>query len=251
MDESYLAIAGYLRERRNSMRLTRAELARKAGVSEGLIQKLEQGTRPPTPTALAALFQALEVPLMYREYAATVLQPQLTTITTAIPEPTRAELNFLESFPHPACFQTAPAMDLVATNAAYRRAFPGLVRGANIIEWFLRDPRAPLAFESWEREAHRMIQAFRHMGPGLIAPERIEEIIAKCAGSPHWERLWSTDIDPAEMDWRPLRIRAADGGGEWQNMHVHLLRCELPRRDWYMYSMVPYSDSEPGLFEAR
>ncbi|WP_067707368.1 helix-turn-helix domain-containing protein [Nocardia yamanashiensis] len=249
MDESHLAIAGYLRERRNTLRLTRAELARKAGVSEGLIQKLEQGRRPPTTTALAALFQALDVPLMYREYAAMVLQPELTTLTGGIPEPTRAELNFLESFPHPACFQTAPGFDLVATNAAYRRAFPGLRRGANILEWFLLSPHARSVFASWERETHRMVQAFRHMGPGQIAPERIEEIIAACAPAPDWQRFWATDIDPAEMDWRPLRIRPADGDGAWIDMQPHLLRCEMPRREWYMYSMVPCT-GDPELFGA-
>ncbi|GAB2533812.1 helix-turn-helix domain-containing protein [Nocardia heshunensis] len=238
MEGSHTTIAGYLRERREAARLTRAELAQKAKVSEALIQKLEQGTRPPTSTSLGALFRALDVPVAYREYAATVLQPELTTVTGGESGPSRGELAFLASLPYPACYQTAPALDLIAANSAYRQAFPGLEPGGNIIAWMLLDPRARRVVEDWDREAHIMVQAFRHMAPGLTAPERIDQITRQCARSPDWQRLWSTDIDPTRMDWQPVRIRPADGG-EWTSMHVQLLRCEQPRRDWYVYSMVP------------
>lgn len=238
MDEAQAAIGGFLRERREVLGLTRAELARKANVSEALIQKLEQGTRPPTSTALGALFEALDVPPVYREYAAIVLQPELTSVESNGLEPTRVELDFLDGLPYPACYQTAPAMDLIAANAAYLQAFPGLAAGANIIEWMLLDPRARLVVEDWEREAHLMVQSFRHMAPGITAPDRIDEITRRCRQSPDWQRLWSTDIQPGELEWRPVRIRPIDGG-EWTSMHVHLMRCELPRREWYVYSMVP------------
>ncbi|UGT42644.1 helix-turn-helix transcriptional regulator [Nocardia yamanashiensis] len=244
MDEAYLAIAGFLRERRMAARLTRAELARKAGVSEALIQKLEQGTRPPTSTALHALFQALDVPAVYREYAAIVLQPELTAISNGI-EPTEAELDLLDCLPHPACYQHAPGMDLIAANAAYLRAFPGLVPGRNIIEWFLNDPRSRLVVENWDREVHVLVQAFRHMAPGITPPERIEEIIRMCEPSPHWQRLWSTDLPGELMQFRPVRIRPPEGG-EWTAMHVHILRCEIPRREWCLYTMIPVrSDAIP------
>ncbi|WP_067813382.1 helix-turn-helix domain-containing protein [Nocardia inohanensis] len=237
MDEAHLAIARFLRERRMAARLTRAELARKAGVSEALIQKLEQGTRPPTPTALHALFQALDVPPVYREYAALVLQPELTAVANGI-EPTASELDLLASLPHPACYQHAPAMDLIAANAAYARAFPGLEPGRNIIEWFLKDPRSRLVVENWQREVHVLVQAFRHMAPGIVAPDRIEEIIRLCEPSPEWQRLWSTDLPTELMEFRPVRIRPL-AGGEWTAMNVHILRCEVPRREWCLYTMIP------------
>ncbi|MFE3190839.1 helix-turn-helix domain-containing protein [Nocardia sp. NPDC059240] len=238
MEESHTTIAGYLRERREAARLTRAELAHKANVSEALIQKLEQGTRPPTSTALGALFRALDIPAVYREYAATVLQPELTTVTGGDSGPSPGELAFLASLPHPACYQTAPAQDLIAANTAYLQAFPGLEPGANIMAWMLLDPRARQVVEDWNREAHIMVQAFRYMAPGLTPPERIDQITHQCAQSPDWQRLWSTDIDPTRMDWRPVRIRPIDGS-KWTSMHVQLLRCEQPRREWYVYSMVP------------
>lgn len=244
--EAREAIMGYLRERRVAARLTRAELARRAGISEGLLQKLEQGTRPPTSTALGALFEALDVPQAYRDYAAGVLQPELTTVLATGPAPSQVELDFLNSLPNPACFQTLPALDLIAANEAYTRAFPGLVPGSNIIAWMLLDPRARIVMDDWERATHLLVHAFRHMGPGVIAPERIEEITRLCSQSPDWHRMWATDIPPADIvAGRPVRIRPLEGG-EWTTMHVQILRCELPRRDWWVYSLVPLRSEFQG-----
>ncbi|MFI6865326.1 helix-turn-helix domain-containing protein [Nocardia sp. NPDC050406] len=238
MVEPHLAIAGYLRERREAARLTRAELARRASISEGLIQKIEQGTRQPTPAALAVLFDALEVPSVFRDYCAAILQPELSTLANAEPAPTRSELDFLHSLPHPACFNIAPAQDLLAANAAFLRAFPGLRPGGNIMVWMLLDPRARQVVEDWERETHVMVQAFRHMAPGFTPPERIAEITERCSPAAEWDRLWSTDIPPIDMAPRPIRIRPLEGG-EWTAMYAHVLRYAYPRRGWGMFSLVP------------
>ena len=61
-------IARYLRERRESAGLTRAALSAAAGISPGLIQKIEQGTRTPTIEALNAMFDVLEVPALFRDH---------------------------------------------------------------------------------------------------------------------------------------------------------------------------------------
>ncbi|WP_459963524.1 helix-turn-helix domain-containing protein [Nocardia sp. IFM 10818] len=233
-----MGIAGYLRGRREGAGLSRGELARRAGVSVGLIQKIEQGRRAPTGEALAALFDALGVPAVYREYASSVLQPGLTRVAGVEGGPGRAELDFLEGMPHPAAYQVAPAMDLVAVNGAFARAFPGLGGGGNVIEWLLFDPRARVVIEDWEREVHIAVQAFRHMSAGYVSPERVEEIIGVCSRSADWGRLWSTDIGAVDFDWRPVRIRPVEGG-EWTALHVQVLRFEVPRRGWSLYSMVP------------
>ncbi|MET9491337.1 helix-turn-helix domain-containing protein [Nocardia sp. NPDC006630] len=238
MVEAHSAIAGFLRVRREAAGLTRAELARRAGVSEALIQKVEQGTRHPTPTALAALFEALDVPMQYREHAANVLQPELTDIPYDGDIPEQAELDFLSSLPYPACYQTLPGLDLIAANDAYLQAFPGLTPGVNIIAWMLLDPIARHVMGDWEREAHFMVWAFRHMAPGIATPERIEEITLLCREAPDWERFWSTDIPPPEIRRRPTRVRSLETG-EFLRMQVHIFRCELPRRQWWMYTLVP------------
>ncbi|QLY32617.1 helix-turn-helix domain-containing protein [Nocardia huaxiensis] len=243
MVDSHRAIAGYLRERRESLGLSRAALARRADVSEGLIQKLEQGTRPPTATALSALFDALEVPSIFRDHAAMVLEIELTGGAGAILELTWVELDFLESIPYPACYHTGPTLDLIATNTAYAQAFPGQKPGMSVIEWLLLDSRAREVVEDWEREAHMAVQSLRHLAPGIAAPERIDEIVARCEESPDWHRLWTTDITANVLPWRPVRIRLLDGG-EWTPMHVQNMRCEVPRQGLWLYSMVPIREPE-------
>lgn len=235
-------IAGYLRTRREAFGLTRAELARRAGVSEALLQKIEQGTRSPTAGALGPLFDALEVPDQFREHAAGLLQPELAVEPPDGPlEP--GELEFLHSLPYPACYQTMPAVDVVAANTAYLRAFPGLVPGGNIMEWMLLDPAARIAIEGWERETHLIVYGFRHMGPGLLPAERYAELVRTCSASPDWERLWSTDIAPAEIPRRPVRVRCPDTGA-WIPMRIQVFRFEVPRRPWWMYTLTPIPMAE-------
>ncbi|GAB2568860.1 helix-turn-helix domain-containing protein [Nocardia heshunensis] len=231
-------IADYLRGRREAAGLTRAELSRRAGVSEALIQKIEQGTRQPTAVALGALFTVLEVPVQVREHVATLLQPQLASFGTDITPPEPYELDFLNDMPHPACYQTMPAVDLVAANDAYLRAFPGLVPGGVIIEWMLLDPRAREVMADWERDAHFMVYGFRYMAPAIHSPERIAEIVERCSAAPEWERFYSTEVGPSDLGPRPTRVRSPETG-EWVNYHIQVFKFELPQRPWWIYSLVP------------
>ncbi|GEM30093.1 hypothetical protein NN3_11000 [Nocardia neocaledoniensis NBRC 108232] len=110
MEDPHPPIARYLRERRESLGLTRAALSTVAGVSPGLIQKIEQGTRPPTLGALLALCAALQIPEPFRDH--------LVSLS-------------LQSF---------PTFDVHAVNHAWTRQFPGLVPGTTLLEWMLLDP---------------------------------------------------------------------------------------------------------------
>ncbi len=114
--------------------------------------------------------------------------------------------------PFPASYQTSPGFDVIAVNGAFARAFPGVGAGGNVMVWMLVDPRARVVMEDWEREAHIMVQAFRHMAAGFVDPGRIAEITRMCAESPDWERLWGTDISVVDLTWRPVRIRPLEGG---------------------------------------
>lgn len=236
--DTHAGIANYLRERREVAGLSRAELGRRAGVSEALIQKIEQGTRTPTATALAALYEALDVPHQYREHAAAVLQPGLAGLAAYHEAPEPAELAFLHGLPNPACYQTVPALDVIAANEAYLRWFPGLVVGGNVIEWMLFDPRSRDAISEWDYTAHIMVHGFRYMAAGNTAPERAAEIVATCGQSPDWDRFWHTDIAPADIPRKPTAMRSPDTG-DWVPMYIQLFRYEMPRRPWWMYSVVP------------
>ncbi|MEC3919812.1 helix-turn-helix domain-containing protein [Nocardia sp. CDC160] len=231
-------IADYLRVRREAAGLTRSELSRRAGVSEALIQKIEQGTRQPTSNALGALFTALDVPVQVREHAATLLQPELASFGTEITPPEPYELDFLRGLPHPACYQTMPAVDLVAANDAYLRAFPGLEPGDVILEWMLLDPRAREVMADWERDAHLMVYGFRYLAPAIHAPEKVRAIIERCSAAPEWNRFWNTDIPSDEIEGRRTRVHSPDTG-ELVTYHIQVFKFELPQRPWWIYSLVP------------
>ncbi|MGW5113052.1 MmyB family transcriptional regulator [Nocardia sp. NPDC004123] len=231
-------IADYLRSRREAAGLTRAELSRRAGVSEALIQKIEQGTRQPTAVALGALFTALQVPAQVRDHVATLLQPELASFGTEITPPEPYELDFLRAMPHPACFQTMPAVDLVAANDAYLLAFPGLEPGDVIVEWMLLDPRAREVIDDWEREAHFMVYGFRYMASATHSPERLAAIVDRCRAAPEWDRFWSTEVPPDKVARRPVRVRSPETG-EWVSYRMQIFKFELPQRPWWIYSLVP------------
>ncbi|MFE3196062.1 helix-turn-helix domain-containing protein [Nocardia sp. NPDC059240] len=238
MTASRMEIADFVRTRREAAGLTRAELARKADVSEALIQKIEQGTRRPTAVALGALFSALGVPAQVREHVATLLQPELSTFGTQDTPPEPYELDFLDAIPYPACYQTMPSVELVAANDAYLRAFPGLAPGDVLLEWMLFDPRAREVIEDWEREIHLMVFGFRYMAPAVHPPERIQAIIDRCSAAPEWDRFWSTEVHPDNIPRRPIRVRSPDTG-DWIAYHMQLFKFELPQRPWWIYSLVP------------
>ncbi|WP_280264072.1 helix-turn-helix domain-containing protein [Nocardia wallacei] len=237
MADAHMAIAHYLRERREAAGLTRAELAQRAGVSEALIQKIEQGTRAPTPTALIALSDALRIPTQFVDHALELLQPARRQTTDLYGDLAEGEIDFLNSLPHPACYLTLPARDLIAVNDAHRRYFPTLLPGTNVIAWTLLDPIARHVLADWEQQAHVLVQAFRYMAPGVVTPERCEEIIRMCRAAPEWDRLWSTDLPPDNIP-HPVRMRSPETG-EWCPMHVHLFKIEIPTRPWWLYSLMP------------
>ncbi|WP_405135996.1 helix-turn-helix domain-containing protein [Nocardia sp. NBC_01388] len=242
MVEAHSAIANFLRSRREAAGLTRAELARRAGVSEALIQKVEQGIRQPTATALGALFGALDVPPPYRERTAGALLPELAGLYDGGAAPKPAELSFLNSLPCPACYQTTPGYDLVAINDAHRRWFPGLEPGDNVLEWMLLDPVAvDIMGDRW-RDLRTMVYAFRHMAPGPVSPERIEEIAVRCRRSPDWEQLWSGP-PPEGLPARTTRIRSPETG-ELTVMNVQLFRRDVPRRESLLYTLSPARPAE-------
>ncbi|MFJ1457868.1 helix-turn-helix domain-containing protein [Nocardia sp. N2S4-5] len=238
MAAAHSAIAAYLRERREAAALTRAELAQRAGLSAALIQKIEQGTRAPTSTALGAIFDVLRVPAQMRDHVLYLLRKDLTGTEPGCETPEPADLTFLHSLPYPACFQTIPGHELIAVNDAYRDVFPGLEPGSNIIMWMMLDPVARQVMPSWEREAGLMVYSFRVMAPGLVDPARIEEIVRVCRKAPEWERLWAAEVPPEDIPRAPVPLRSP-GSETVRFMHVHLLKFELPRRPWWIYSLVP------------
>ncbi|MFC6013990.1 helix-turn-helix domain-containing protein [Nocardia lasii] len=238
MENPRAPIARYLRERREAAGMTRAALSESAGISPGLIQKIEQGTRMPTLEALTALFTALAVPEMIRDHLVSLsladrYDPAPPTLVR------RTDQALVDGISHPASLQLHPTFHIAADNAAWRRLFPGLEVGDSMLAWMLLDPRAKTVLVDWEQQTHLCAYAFRVMGPGLETQARIAELVELCSRAPEWERLWTTEPESTyELDDPVVRCRDPRTG-EVTTMSIHSLGASLmPRRDW---SLVVYS----------
>ncbi|MFX0575780.1 helix-turn-helix domain-containing protein [Nocardia nepalensis] len=240
MADTRPSIARYLRERREAAGLTQPAMAAKTGIPQPVIQDFERGVVAPTSEALGQLFDALDVPVFFRDHIVSLTQasqfPDSFGPIPTVPLPT--DLRTLHSISQPAWFQIVPTFDLVAANAAYLRLFPGLEPGGNILEWTMLDPRAKQAVHEWHKEAHLMVYALRMMAPGLVSHERMDKIISACRSAPEWERLWLTDVAPADIarPWIHVRDPARR---ELRRMTLNVFMFEFPRRPWWMYTLVP------------
>ncbi|MFC8380846.1 helix-turn-helix domain-containing protein [Nocardia sp. NPDC056952] len=237
MEDPNASISRYLRERRESSGLTRAALGEAAGISPALIQKIEQGTRTPTLEALTALFDALDVPEVFRDHLVSLSVAHRYDSPPSLVRP--ADQVLIDGITHPASLQLHPVYEVLATNAAWRLVFPGLETGASMLEWMLLDPRARTAMVDWEQQVHMCVYGFRVMGPGLAARARIAEIVDTCAQAPEWEKFWTTEPPVALGPDGPVVQLRDPRTGAPMSMAVHSLGAALvPRRDW---SLVVYS----------
>ncbi|MFD9545903.1 helix-turn-helix domain-containing protein [Nocardia salmonicida] len=241
MEDPNASISRYLRERRESSGLTRAALGETAGISPALIQKIEQGTRTPTLEALTALFDALDVPEVFRDHLISLSVAHRYDSTPSLVRP--ADQVLIDGITHPASLQLHPVYEILATNAAWRRLFPGLVTGESMLEWMLLDPRARTALVDWEQQVHLCVYAFRVMGPGLASRARIAEIVETCAQAAEWEKFWTTEPSAAPGPDGPVVQLRDPHTGAPTPMAVHSLGASLvPRRDWSLVVYSPAAD---------
>ncbi|WP_433601490.1 helix-turn-helix domain-containing protein [Nocardia sp. CA-135953] len=240
MADTRPSIARYLRERRAAAGLTQAAMAVATGFPQTVIKDFEQGVVAPTPATLGRLFDALGVPVFFRDHIVSLTQasqfPETFGPAPSVPLPT--DLRTLRSLAQPAWFQIVPTFDLVAANSAYLRLFPGLEPGDNILEWTMLNPAARQAVHEWHKEAHLMVYALRMMAPGLVPQERLDKIISACRTAPEWEQLWLTDIAPADLARQWIQVRDP-ARRELRRMTLNVFMSEFPRRPWWMYTLVP------------
>ncbi|MEV5833844.1 helix-turn-helix domain-containing protein [Nocardia sp. NPDC052112] len=240
MADTRPSIASYLRERREAAGLTQAAMAAATGFPLRVIEDFEQGVVAPTSATLGSLFDALGVPMYFRDHIVSLTRAsQFPDTFGPVPSaPLPSDLRTLRSIAQPAWFQLVPTFDLVAANSAYLRLFPGLEPGGNILEWTMLNPQARKSVHEWHKEAHLMVYALRMMAPGLVPQERLDKIISACRAAPEWERLWLTDVAPADIarPWVHVRDPARR---ELRRMTLNVFMFEFPHRPWWMYTLVP------------
>lgn len=239
MEDPHTPIARYLRERRESAGLTRAALSGMAGISPALIQKIEQGTRTPTLEALTGLFDALEVPDLFRSHILMLSISHRYDTPAPSAEVPASDLLLLDAIPFPASFQVYASYDMLATNAAWDRLFPGLATGTTLLEWMLLDPRSRTSLVDWYEQVHLCVYGFRVMSRGVVPQQRIEALVASCAQAPEWTEFWTTEpAAPSNLDAPVLRIRDPDTGASTR-LTMHNLGSTNPRRDWALIVFSP------------
>ncbi len=58
----------------------------------------------------------------------------------------------------------------------------------------MTEPLARQVLGNWEEIVHRLLFILRLNSPGVVAPERLAQIIETCRANPDFERLWRTDM---------------------------------------------------------
>ncbi|WP_280233854.1 helix-turn-helix domain-containing protein [Nocardia cyriacigeorgica] len=240
MGERRYTIGEYVRERRNSLGMTCAELAARARISRVVAEEVESGARQPGSDTLSQLFDALQVPVWLRGHISSLTRPDfLPAGLGAVPDsPTPDDLADLHSLTHPACFQLLPTFDIVAANSAYQRWFPGVDAGTNILEWMFLNPVAKTVLPEWAGEARLLVNAFRVLAPGLADDKRIAEIIDSCGNAPEWEQMWAATLRPEEL--HRDRVLVLDPVNRRpRGLIARIYAPEFPLRPWLLYRLVP------------
>lgn len=209
----------YMRRRRESLGLTQEEVAGRMYISVSLYRKLESGQRPLSAGRLQDWSAAMNAPLWLLHKMVSLATPNLSPAMGEWPPKLRAEdLDHLEAFPFPAFYHRFPEYEVLAANAAARAAFPWLVpadpagRPTNVIEQMMTVGIAEETLLNWDLIVHRLLFILRVMAPGIVAPERLAQIIETCQGHPEFERMWTTDLEEERFNDSLVLVRNPEGG---------------------------------------
>ncbi|GAB0106957.1 helix-turn-helix transcriptional regulator [Nocardia sp. JMUB6875] len=195
-------LAEFVRERRgratagNPAGLTRKQLAEATHASLGYIAKIEQGEAlNPGPAILDSLAAVLELDVAERihlyhlaQQRPVTCQPRALRRDDPAAGTVRTLLDAL--LPH-----LAAALDngwnIVASNAAFDEALPGLARNGHVLHWMFTDPRARIVVEEWEREARLMAGRFRAYAAEALDREGIDRVLRELGEQADFRRLWT------------------------------------------------------------
>ncbi|AYF72933.1 XRE family transcriptional regulator [Nocardia yunnanensis] len=189
----------YMRYRREVLGITQEEAARRMYISVSLYRKLENGERAMSAERLEDWCAAMDAPLWLLEKMISLAMPKVSRLAIGAwpPQLRQEDLDHLEALPFPAYFHSFPELDVLGANAAARAAFPWLIpaspdadRPVNLIEQFLTVPAVREIVVNWETVVRRVLFTLRVMSPGVVAPERLAQIVDTCRANADFDRLW-------------------------------------------------------------
>lgn len=238
----------YLRRRREALGITQEEIATAASTTTSSLRKWEAGLRNPSLEALDAWCRALDTPDWLLRKVTSLLLNGLDILQAPTPTMTidADDLDHLEIVASPAYFVSFPHLDVLAANATAQRLIPSLVptqpgsgRPANLVEWIMSDPARELLL-NWETVATRFVFLLRTMGPGLVPPERLNEIFNACyAQAPkEFTRFFCTDLNKSGSESDAMLVRNP-ATGAIEHYTYRFQRSVQPIRPYEQLQLVP------------
>ncbi|MEU7631867.1 helix-turn-helix transcriptional regulator [Nocardia sp. NPDC049220] len=239
-----------MRQCRDRAGIPRDQLAPKAYITPSTLEKWESGERLPTLDKLKYWFDALKPNDLYREKILSLSNPALFELQLELAAsarraaPTAAEIRQLELLPFPACYRRLPTYDLIAANAAFRRAFPGLApappsaaRPTNIIEWMLLSPLSRKIVQDWYRHTHVLVNALQVLASGVVPQDHLDALVASCSRAKEFHAMWTTDVAPEDVHNTDLTL-LDPSRNHWISFNSSPYRAAA-RGSWDLYMFTP------------
>ncbi|MEV6101545.1 helix-turn-helix domain-containing protein [Nocardia sp. NPDC051981] len=242
----------YMRYRREMLGITQEEAARRMYVSVSLYRKLENGERALYGERLEDWCAAIDAPVWMLEKMVSLAMPKISTLARGAWPPMlrKEDIDHLNALPFPAFFHRFPEYEVLAANPAASGAFPwlapadpGAERPVNVIEQMMTVPELREVLVNWDTIVHRLLFSLRILSPGVVAPERLAQIIETCSASPEFERMWNTPVQE-ELYNDSLVLVRNPGTGELITLTMRVYNAYHPQGCSYQLFMLTPRD--PG-----
>ncbi|MBF6329013.1 helix-turn-helix domain-containing protein [Nocardia transvalensis] len=234
MSQSLHNLGNFIRERRVAANLTQGALADLVGISEETLSAIERNKRPISQSVLGPLLAALGV---YPDAAPALVAMYAVPVQPESNRPTPHETSALEAIATPAFYQDVRTYRIIHSNAAVRRALPGMTAGTNLMEWLLTEPDARAVLADWESVAHRFVYSMRALALPSMPPEISGPLIRACSRAPEWDRMWNTT--PADATPMNSVTLVDPATGAHQPMYLTSFTLQFPRAGWGMWMLSP------------
>ncbi|MFC9995658.1 hypothetical protein [Nocardia sp. NPDC127526] len=193
----------YMRELRERRNLPRAQVALWVRQQPNSLGAIENGWSRATQQTIDLFVQAMSLPAAEERYlrklAATDIPKKSKARATAkaashdytnvISADMQAALDGLA--PHAAAW-VDPMWRVLASNAAYRRAYPGLEDAGNVLTWFFYHPDSRTTMLDWEGEAALTVAWFRTLISEHGNPEWARDLLNDLSDSEDFARMWKS-----------------------------------------------------------
>ncbi|MGW1840352.1 helix-turn-helix domain-containing protein [Streptomyces sp. NPDC002067] len=203
------AVIGH-RTRKGGKGLTKAELAKLVGVSEGYYRKLERGVPGNySPDILERLVRVLCLSPSERTHLYALVRNELPA-SPARPDVSAADPSLaalVHAQPWPAYTYGTDSWDITAFNQAAGRDYPWMLHGVNVMVWALAYPEARLQLCDWEESWCKPMASQLRLQYRASGSPRLAQVIAEITASdPRVGRLITDDL---------TTVAHADGHRRW------------------------------------